>query len=82
MTAHEFFHLWNVKRIRPQGLDTGRLHKRELHHGSVVQRRRDDHGQKIIQLRAGLLDEPQYLQELASQIGELRAAAGSSDTIG
>ena len=28
--AHEFFHLWNVKRLRPAALGTFRLHPREL----------------------------------------------------
>jgi len=35
VTTHEFFHLWNVKRIRPQ------FHQRKLHHCAVVLRRGD-----------------------------------------
>ena len=44
VTAHEFFHLWNVKRIRPQSLEPIDYQARDGHARTVVQRRRDQHG--------------------------------------
>ena len=43
VSAHEFFHLWNVKRIRPQSSGAHRLHQGKLHACPVVQRRGDQH---------------------------------------
>jgi predicted metalloprotease with PDZ domain len=71
LTAHEFFHLWNVKRIRPQSLEpidyTKENYTRALWFSEGVTTTAGN----IIQLRAGLLDEPRYLKALAAEIGEL-----------
>ncbi len=71
ITAHEFFHLWNVKRIRPQTLEpvdyTKENYTRALWFSEGVTSTAED----IIQLRAGLLDEKQYLQRLGELIAEL-----------
>ncbi|HXO30917.1 MAG TPA: PDZ domain-containing protein [Candidatus Acidoferrales bacterium] len=71
VTAHEFFHLWNVKRIRPQTLEpvdyTRENYTRALWFSEGCTSTAAD----IIQLRSGLLDELQFEQELASGIGEL-----------
>ena len=71
VSAHEFFHLWNVKRIRPQSLEpidytkenyTGALWFSEGVTSTV---------EGIILLRAGLLNERRYLQILGEQISYL-----------
>jgi len=71
VTAHEFFHLWNVKRIRPQSLEpidyTKENYTRALWFSEGVTSSVED----IILLRAGLLDERRYLQRLGDQISEL-----------
>ena len=71
VTAHEFFHLWNVKRIRPQSLEpidyTKENYTRALWFSEGVTSTVED----IILLRAGLLDERRYLQRLGDQISEL-----------
>lgn len=71
LTAHEFFHLWNVKRIRPQSLEpidyTKENYTRALWFSEGVTSTAED----IILLRAGLLDERHYLQKLGQQISEL-----------
>ncbi len=46
VSAHEFFHLWNVKRIRPQSLEPIDYQARTGHAGAVVQRRRHQYGQR------------------------------------
>src|ERR1051326_5202072 len=71
VTAHEFFHLWNVKRIRPQTLEpidyTKANYTRALWFSEGV----TSTAEGIIQLRAGLIDEKQYLNNLAGEITEL-----------
>lgn len=71
VTAHEFFHLWNVKRIRPQALEpvdyTKENYTRALWFSEGVTSTAED----TIQLRAGLLDESQFLNHLAEEITEL-----------
>ncbi|HLZ42535.1 MAG TPA: PDZ domain-containing protein [Candidatus Sulfotelmatobacter sp.] len=71
VTAHEFFHLWNVKRIRPQTLEpidyTKANYTRALWFSEGV----TSTAEGIIQLRAGLIDEKQYLHNLADEITEL-----------
>src|SRR6266446_7024274 len=71
VTAHEFFHLWNVKRIRPQSLEpvdyTKENYSSALWFSEGVTNTVEDY----ILLRAGLLDEARYLKGLATEIGEL-----------
>jgi predicted metalloprotease with PDZ domain len=71
MTAHEFFHLWNVKRIRPQALEpvdyTRENYTRALWFSEGCTSTAAD----FIQLRGGLLDERHFEHQLASGIGEL-----------
>jgi predicted metalloprotease with PDZ domain len=71
VTAHEFFHLWNVKRLRPQSLDpvdyTKENYTRALWFSEGVTSTVSD----VFLLRAGLIDERDHLQRLAGQIGEL-----------
>jgi predicted metalloprotease with PDZ domain len=71
VTAHEFFHLWNVKRIRPQTLEpmdyTRENYTRALWFSEGCTSTAAD----VIQLRSGLLEEHHFEQELASEIAEL-----------
>ena len=73
VSAHEFFHLWNVKRIRPQSLEpidyTREQYSRALWFSEGVTSTAAD----IIQMRAGLSDEKQMLAHLASVIAGLQA---------
>jgi predicted metalloprotease with PDZ domain len=72
LTAHEFFHLWNVKRIRPQSLEpidyTKENYTRALWFSEGVTTTAGN----IIRMRAGLLDEARDLKGLAAEIGELQ----------
>ena len=72
VSAHEFFHLWNVKRIRPQSLepvdyqntqDTSVLWFSEGVTSTVAD---------IVLARAGLIDEGGYLRHLGAEITELQ----------
>jgi predicted metalloprotease with PDZ domain len=70
VTAHEFFHLWNVKRIRPQSLEP-RDYTREKYTTSLwfSEGFTNTVGEYSL-LRSGFINEPQFLSHLASAIGE------------
>jgi predicted metalloprotease with PDZ domain len=71
VTAHEFFHLWNVKRIRPQTLEPVDYTKENYTRALWFSEGVTSTAEGTIQLRAGLLDEKQYLYRLGEQITEL-----------
>jgi predicted metalloprotease with PDZ domain len=71
VTAHEFFHLWNVKRIRPQTLEPVDYTKENYTRALWFSEGVTSTAEGTIQLRAGLLDERQYLYRLGEQITEL-----------
>jgi predicted metalloprotease with PDZ domain len=71
VTAHEFFHLWNVKRIRPQTLEPVDYTKENYTRALWFSEGCTSTASDFIQLRGGLLDEHRFEQELASDIGEL-----------
>jgi predicted metalloprotease with PDZ domain len=68
LTAHEFFHLWNVKRIRPRVLgpfDYAReARTRALWWAEGV----TDYYAHLILVRAGLTTEAQFLAQMAAQV--------------
>jgi len=71
MTAHEFFHLWNVKRIRPQSLEPVDYTKENYTTALWFSEGVTTTAAEIALRRAGLMDEPRFLKGLASQIREL-----------
>jgi predicted metalloprotease with PDZ domain len=71
VTAHEFFHLWNVKRIRPQSLEPIDYTKENYTDALWFSEGVTNTVQDYMLLRAGFLDEPQYLNRLAGEIAAL-----------
>jgi predicted metalloprotease with PDZ domain len=71
VTAHEFFHLWNVKRIRPQSLEPIDYTRENYTDALWFSEGVTTTAGNIIQLRAGLLDEAHYLRALSGEITEL-----------
>ena len=73
VTAHEFFHLWNVKRIRPQSLEpvdyTKEQYSRALWWSEGVTSTVGD----LMLVRAGYWNEKRYLDDLARQIETLES---------
>lgn len=71
LCSHEYFHLWNVKRITAQAFldsDLSReAYTRDLWHYEGVTSYYDD----LFLLRAGLVDAPTYLDMLAEQATRL-----------
>jgi predicted metalloprotease with PDZ domain len=72
-SAHEFFHTWNVKRIRPQSLEpvdyTKEMWTRALWFAEGVT---NTYGAYAL-VRTGLWSAPQFYGNLAEQINELEA---------
>jgi len=72
-SAHEFFHAWNVKRIRPQSLEpvdyTKEMWTQSLWFAEGVT---NTYGAYAL-VRTGLWSTPQFYVDLANQIGELQA---------
>jgi predicted metalloprotease with PDZ domain len=76
LAAHEFFHLWNVKRIRPDALGpfdyTKENYTRLLW---VAEGVTEYYGQLMVR-RAGLISDDVYLWHLAQQIQEFQETPG------
>jgi len=70
-TAHEFFHLWNVKRIRPQSLEPVDYTKENYTPALWFSEGVDSTVAEYILLHAGLQDEKTYLDHLSEQITDL-----------
>jgi len=71
VTSHEFFHLWNVKRIRPQALEPVDYTKENYTRALWFSEGCTSTAADIIQLRAGLMDESQFERQLSAGIAEL-----------
>jgi predicted metalloprotease with PDZ domain len=71
ITAHEFFHLWNVKRIRPQTLEPIDYTKENYTRALWFSEGCTSTAADFIELRAGLLDEAQFERGLGAAITEL-----------
>jgi predicted metalloprotease with PDZ domain len=72
VTAHEFFHLWNVKRIRPQSLEPIDYSKENYTRALWFSEGVTSTAENFILMRAGLLDEAGFLRKLGEQITELQ----------
>ena len=72
VSAHEFFHLWNVKRIRPQSLEPIDYTKENSTRALWFSEGVTSTAEEVIQLRAGLIDEKQFLRNLGNEITELQ----------
>jgi len=73
VTAHEFFHLWNVKRIRPQTLEPVDYTKENYTRALWFSEGATSTAADIIELRAGLIDQSQYVFRLGAEISELES---------
>src|ERR1700730_15328007 len=76
VTAHEFFHLWNVKRIRPQTLEPVDYTKENYTRALWFSEGVTSTAEGTIQLRAGLLNEKGYVYRLGEEITELERRPG------
>ncbi|MEY2413368.1 MAG: hypothetical protein QOD84_1974 [Acidobacteriaceae bacterium] len=71
VSAHEFFHLWNVKRIKPQSLEPVDYTKENYSRALWFSEGVTSTAALYFRSRAGLMDEAACLESIAGQIGEL-----------
>lgn len=80
VVAHEYFHLWNVKRIKP--VELGPFNYREENYTTLLWffEGVTDFFADIIVLRSGLIDEKKFLAEFAELAKILELTPGARDT--
>ena len=77
LVAHEFFHLWNVKRIRPDALGPFDYTKENYTKLLWVAEGITDYYARLVLRRAGLISEKDFLKENAKAFQELQNTPGS-----
>ncbi len=76
--AHEYFHLWNVKRIRPEALGPFDYTKENYTHMLWVAEGFTSYYEEIILKRAGLIDENEVLKAWAGGISGVENTPGNA----
>ncbi len=75
--AHEFFHVWNVKRLRPAELGPWDFTRPVATRSLWIAEGVTNYYGRLMQRRAGLWDDARLYVELAAQIGVIENAPGS-----
>jgi predicted metalloprotease with PDZ domain len=76
LLSHEFFHLWNVKRIRPDVLGPFDYTKENYTKLLWVAEGITDYYAQLVLRRAGLISEHEYLENVAGAIQSLQNTTG------
>jgi predicted metalloprotease with PDZ domain len=76
LVSHEFFHLWNVKRIRPDALGPFDYTKENYTRLLWVAEGITEYYGNLMLRRAGLISERAYLNQLAANIQSLQETPG------
>ncbi|MDQ3821497.1 MAG: peptidase M61, partial [Acidobacteriota bacterium] len=76
LVSHEFFHLWNVKRIRPDALGPFDYTKENYTRLLWVAEGITDYYSELLLRRAGLISEEDYLRRVVESIQSLQATPG------
>jgi predicted metalloprotease with PDZ domain len=76
LVSHEFFHLWNVKRIRPDSLGPFDYTKENYTRLLWVAEGITSYYEALFVLRAGLMSENEFLNAVARQIEQLQHTPG------
>jgi predicted metalloprotease with PDZ domain len=79
LVSHEFFHLWNVKRIRPDALGPFDYTKENYTKLLWVAEGITDYYADLLVLRAGLITENEYLTATARAIQTLQNTPGRKE---
>lgn len=77
LVAHEYFHLWNVKRIRPMALGPFDYDRENYTRMLWVSEGMTEYMSNVIMARAGFLSQQDYLNTMATQIGAVENAPGN-----
>ena len=76
LVAHEFFHLWNVKRIRPKGLEVFDYDQENYTDSLWFCEGTTSFYDLVIPLRAGIYDAKCYLNKVSEAITQLQTIPG------
>lgn len=77
LAAHEYFHLWNVKRIRPVALGPFNYDQENYTNLLWVSEGMTEYYAKLINARAGFLSREEYLGKLGNQITAVENTPGN-----
>ncbi|MGI8811376.1 MAG: M61 family metallopeptidase [Pyrinomonadaceae bacterium] len=80
LVAHEYFHLWNVKRIRPDALGPFDYENENYTRLLWVAEGGTAYYESVLLRRAGLITEKKFLDEKASTIQQMQARPGRFET--
>ncbi|KAM3099222.1 M61 family metallopeptidase [Phormidesmis sp. 146-12] len=76
LVAHEFFHLWNVKRIRPKGLEVFDYEGENYTPSLWFSEGTTSYYDLLIPLKAGIYDAKAYLNALSQEISRYLTTPG------
>jgi predicted metalloprotease with PDZ domain len=76
LVAHEFFHLWNVKRIRPKALETFNYEQENYTTSLWFCEGTTSYYDLVIPLRAKIYDTKAFLEGLSKEITQLQTTPG------
>lgn len=76
LVAHEFFHLWNVKRIRPKALEVFDYDQENYTPSLWFSEGTTSYYDLVIPLRAGIYDDKSFLNNLGKEITRLQTTPG------
>ncbi len=74
--AHEFFHVWNVKRMRPAGLGPWDFTRPVVTRGLWIAEGFTNYYGKLLQRRAGIWDDEQLLRAYSFAVGGIENQPG------
>lgn len=80
LVAHEYFHLWNVKRVRPDALGPFDYENENYTKLLWVAEGATSYYEGILLRRAGIISEQQFLDDKASMIEQLQNRPGRFET--
>ncbi len=76
LVAHEFFHTWNIKRIRPKALETFDYDHENYTSSLWFSEGTTSYYDQIFPLRAGIYDAKHYLKLVSKSIMRLQTTCG------
>lgn len=76
LVSHEFFHTWNVRRLRPAGIWQYNLEKENYTPSLWIAEGITSYYEDVALVRAGLIDRDAYLKRLSKGIKTLQTANG------
>lgn len=76
LVAHEFFHLWNVKRIRPKALEVFDYDSENYTPSLWFSEGTTSYYDLVIPLRAGIYDDKSFLNKLGKEITRFQTTPG------